>query len=68
MRLRPSRFCTLVMAWCRKGFRYKGEDGTMEMEQWMAQMDRPLPGSNIDDGDIEADGEAFMAALNGQAG
>lgn len=68
MAVRPSRFCTLVLAWCRKPYREGGEKGMQQLEQWEAQLDMPLPGDTFDDHDLEADGEAFMALMKSQAG
>lgn len=70
MKQPPVRFCNLVMAWCINHFRYGGEDAQQKLDQWLYELDLPLPGEDVSQPtmiDEEADGESFMALMNSQA-
>lgn len=72
MHVTPVRFCSLVMGWCIKQFRHGGEEAQMQLEQWLYELDLPLPGEqgkpDARDNDLAADGESFLALMNSQAG
>lgn len=54
------KFCSLVLGWCQKHI------DPEKWDEWMFQMDAPLPGekptAKATDAELEADREAFLAA------
>ena len=63
MRQGPRKFLNLVLAWCLE--RIPDE----KREEWLFQLEAPLPGSvaRVSDTELQRDAEAFMSAQQVQA-